>query len=126
MSLRLGEVAGEAAQEGDVLWPVVLAVPGLILVFDVEATVYASDTEHYAARLKRSYDRLITDRLTLQPEAEMNFYTKSAPGRRMASGLSDIDAGLRLRCELSRKLASYVGVSSIIAAAAPLEAGEDA
>jgi copper resistance protein B len=89
-----------------------LGLQGLSLYFfDVEATVYASDMGHYAARLKASYDLLITNRLILQPEAEMNFYTKSDPGRRTGSGLSDIDAGLRLRYELSRKLAPYVGIS---------------
>ena len=89
-----------------------LGIQGLSLYFfDVEATVYASDTGHYAARLKGSYDLLITNRLILQPEAEMNFYTKSDPARRTGSGLSDIDAGLRLRYELSRKLAPYIGVS---------------
>jgi len=89
-----------------------LGVQGLSLYFfDVEATIYASDSGHYAARLKGSYDLLITNRLILQPEAEMNFYTKSDPGRRTGTGLSDIDAGVRLRYELSRKLAPYVGVS---------------
>ncbi len=89
-----------------------LGVQGLSLYFfDVEATVYASDNGHYAARLKGSYDLLITNRLVLQPEAELNFYTKSDPGRRTGTGLSDIDAGLRLRYEFSRKLAPYIGVS---------------
>ena len=81
-------------------------VQGLSLYFfDVEATAYASDSGHYAARLKASYDLLITNRLILQPEAELNFYTKSDRGRGAGSGLSDIDAGLRLRYEVSRKLA---------------------
>ena len=79
--------------------------------FDVEATAYASDTGHYAGRLKASYDLPITNRLILQPEAELNFYTKSDPGRRTGTGLSDIDTGLRLRYEISRKFAPYVGVS---------------
>lgn len=87
-------------------------VQGLsVYFFDLEATAYVSDSGHYAARLKASYDLLITNRLILQPEAELNLYSKSDPGRRTGSGLSDIDAGLRLRYELSRKFAPYVGVS---------------
>ena len=87
-------------------------VQGLsVYFFDVEATGYVSDEGHYAARLKASYDLLLTNRLILQPEAELNFYSKSDPGRGTGSGLSDIDAGLRLRYELSRKFAPYVGVS---------------
>ncbi len=89
-----------------------LGVQGLSLYFfDVEATAYASDDGHYAARLKGSYDLLITNRLILQPEAELNFYTRADPGRRTGTGLSDIDAGLRLRYEFSRKLAPYVGIT---------------
>lgn len=89
-----------------------LGVQGLsVYFFDVEATTYASDGGHYAARLKASYDLLLTNRLILQPETELNFYTRSDPGRRTGSGLSDIDAGLRLRYELSREFAPYVGVS---------------
>ena len=61
--------------------------------------------------MKASYDLLITQRLILQPEVELNLYSKSDPGRGTGSGLSDIDAGLRLRYEITRKLAPYVGVA---------------
>jgi copper resistance protein B len=88
-----------------------LGVQGLSLYFfDIEATAYASDQGHFAARLKASYDLLITNRLILQPEAELNFYSKADPGRSIGSGLSDIDAGVRLRYEISRKFAPYIGV----------------
>jgi copper resistance protein B len=88
-----------------------LGVQGLaIYFFDVEATAYASD-RGVAARLKGSYDLLITQRLILQPEAEVNFYSASDRERGTGSGLSDIDAGLRLRYEISRKFAPYIGVS---------------
>lgn len=89
-------------------------VQGLSLyLFDVEATAYVSDRGRTAARLKGSYDLLITNRLILQPEAELNFYSKSDRACGIGSGLSDIDAGLRLRYELGRKFAPYVGVSYV-------------
>jgi copper resistance protein B len=81
------------------------------LFFDYEATGYLSDSGHAALRLAASYDLLITQRLILQPEAEMNFYSKSDPGRKIGAGLSDIDAGLRLRYEITRKFAPYIGVA---------------
>jgi len=77
--------------------------------FDVEATLYARDADHYAARFVGSYDILLTNRLILQPEIEMNFYTKADPARALDAGLSELDTGLRLRYEISRKLAPYVG-----------------
>jgi copper resistance protein B len=58
-----------------------------------------------------SYDLLITQRLILQPEIEMNFYSKRDPSRAIGSGLSEIDTGLRLRYEISRKFAPYIGVA---------------
>ncbi len=89
-----------------------LGVQGLSLYFfDLEATGYLSDRGRVAARFKSSTDLLITNRLILQPEAELNFYSKADPARVVGSGLSDIDAGLRLRYEISRKFAPYVGVT---------------
>lgn len=79
--------------------------------FDLEATGYMSDQGHLAARIQASYDLLITQRLILQPEAELNFYSKADPGRGVGTGLSDIDAGVRLRYEISRKFAPYLGVA---------------
>jgi copper resistance protein B len=79
--------------------------------FHVSATGYASDTGHFAAKLFASYDLLITQRLILQPEMEINLYSKTDPGRLVGAGFSDLDTGLRLRYEISRKFAPYVGLA---------------
>ncbi|MGE5269619.1 MAG: copper resistance protein B [Thiohalocapsa sp.] len=81
------------------------------LFFQVDAAVYASDQGHFAARLEGSYELLITQRLILQPEVEINLYSKSDPARLVGAGLSDIDTGLRLRYEFTRKFAPYIGVA---------------
>lgn len=78
--------------------------------FQLSATLYASDAGHWAAKLLVSHEALITQRLILEPLAELNAYTKSDPPRNVASGLSDVDAGLRLRYEIRRKVAPYAGV----------------
>ena len=89
-----------------------LGIQGLApLFFDVEATGYVSDRGHFAGRLQASYDLLITQRLILQPEAEINLYSKADPVRLVGAGVSDIDTGLRLRYEFSRKFAPYIGVA---------------
>jgi len=79
--------------------------------FDLEATFYVGEQGRTAARLKAEYELLITQRLILQPEAEANLYGKSDPARRVGSGLSDFDVGLRLRYEIRRELAPYIGVA---------------
>jgi copper resistance protein B len=81
------------------------------LFFELEATAYVSDSGRFAARFQASYDLLLTQRLILQPEAEINLYAKADPGRQVGQGLSDIDAGLRLRYEVTRKVAPYIGVT---------------
>jgi copper resistance protein B len=81
------------------------------LWFDYEATAYLSDGGHAALRLAASYDILLTQRLILQPQIEMNFYSKADRGRGVGAGLADIDTGIRLRYEISRKFAPYIGVA---------------
>ncbi len=79
--------------------------------FDVEATLYLGDASRTAARIKIDYDLLLTQRLILQPKIEANLYGKADPERQLGSGLSDLDAALRLRYEFRREFAPYVGVA---------------
>lgn len=86
-------------------------VQGLALYqFEVQATTYVSG-RGFAARLEGSYDILITNRLILQPQIELNFYTQADPRRQVGAGLSDLDAGLRLRYEIWRKFAPYLAAT---------------
>lgn len=77
--------------------------------FQVAPTLYIRDGGNVAGRLAGSFDVLFTQRLIAQPEAELNFYNKDDPARRIGAGFSDLDAGVRLRYEVSRKFAPYVG-----------------
>lgn len=77
---------------------------------DIEATLYIGDAGRTAARVRASYDLPLTQRLYLTPEAEGNAYGKSDAERNTGSGLSDLRAGLRLRYEITRQFAPYVGV----------------
>jgi len=81
------------------------------LWFEVEATLYAGEQGRTAARIKVERDWLLTQKLVLQPELEANLYGKSDRESGIGSGLSDIDAGLRLRYEIRREVAPYVGVA---------------
>ena len=89
-----------------------LGVEGLApLFFNVEAMGFVRDSGHLAARFEGSYDLLLTNRLILQPQIEINLYSKSDPARLIGAGLSEIDSGLRLRYEIDRKFAPYIGVA---------------
>ncbi|MGE7955268.1 copper resistance protein B [Pseudomonas sp. NPDC089530] len=89
-----------------------LGLQGMALYnFESEATAYLGEGGQSALGLKAEYDILLTNRLILQPTAEVNLYGKNDPQRGIGSGLSDLEAGLRLRYELHRQFAPYVGVT---------------
>jgi copper resistance protein B len=89
---------------------VALGIEGLAPGFlEISATLYASDARHFAGKLVAIYDELLTQRLILQPLAELNLYSRADPARDVAAGLSDLDVGLRLRYEITRKFAPYLG-----------------
>lgn len=79
--------------------------------FEVEATGYLGASGRTAARLRVDYEMLLTQRLILQPETEINLYGNNDPQRRLGSGVSDLQLGLRLRYEIRRQFAPYIGVN---------------
>ena len=78
--------------------------------FEVEATAFLSDNGDLSARLSGYYDQRITQRLILQPRAEVNVAASGDRARGVGGGVSDFDLGLRLRYEIAREFAPYVGV----------------
>jgi copper resistance protein B len=80
-------------------------------MFEVEGAVFLSDKGELLGRLEGYYDQRITQRLILQPRVELNLSAQDAPQIRLGSGLTDAELGLRLRYEISRRFAPYIGVS---------------
>ncbi|PLC01558.1 copper resistance protein CopB [Variovorax sp. RO1] len=79
--------------------------------FETEATAYVGSGGALAARLELRYELLLTQKWILQPKLEANFYGKNDPQRGIGSGLSDMELGLRLRYEMTRQFAPYIGVT---------------
>jgi len=78
--------------------------------FDVEGAVFLSDKGDLSARFEGSYDLRLTQRLILQPRAEANLAAQDVPELGVGAGLTDVELGLRLRYELRREFAPFVGV----------------
>jgi len=78
--------------------------------FDIDTTFYAGEKGRAALRTKVEYELLFTQRLVLMPEFEMNLYSKEDVERGIGSGLATLDLGVRLRYEIRREFAPYVGV----------------
>lgn len=78
--------------------------------FELEGALFLSNKGELLARAEGYYDQRITQRLILQPRAELNFAAQSSRETGIGSGLSDAELGLRLRYDISRQFAPYAGV----------------
>ena len=79
--------------------------------FEVDAAVFVSHTGDVTARLEAEYELLFSQRLVLQPRTEVNVAFQEIEALGIGSGLSSAEVGLRLRYEIRREVAPYVGVS---------------
>jgi copper resistance protein B len=90
----------------------VLGIQGLAPYwFEVDAAGFVSNEGDVSARLEAEYDFLFTQKLILQPRTELNFAVQDVKELGIGSGLSTAELGLRLRYEIVREFAPYVGVS---------------
>lgn len=78
--------------------------------FELDATIYIGNSGRSALSFEAEYELLLSQKLILQPRAELTLYGKDDPDNGLGSGLSDLSMGLRLRYEFSRQFAPYLGV----------------
>ncbi len=89
----------------------VLGVEGLApYFFETKAHVFISETGDVSARFRQEVDLLITQKLILQPQLEINLYAQDVPEQKVGTGLSQAEIGLQARYEFTRKFAPYVSV----------------
>lgn len=92
-------------------WSAVLAVQGLAPgMFEVDLSFYFSDDLDFTAALELEYDIRLTQRLVFQPLAELGFSAQNVPERGLGVGLTDTNLDARLRYEIKRGFAPYVGI----------------
>jgi copper resistance protein B len=78
--------------------------------FETDVAAYVSEDGDVSVRGEFEYDLLLTQRLVLQPRLEINASLDDAPELGIANGLNSTEVGLRLRYEMRREFAPYVGV----------------
>jgi copper resistance protein B len=89
----------------------VAGIQGLLpYTFDLEATMFLSEEGDLSGRLEAEYDLRITQRLLLQPRVEVEFAMQDVPSLQVGSGIGSVTGGLRLRYEIRREIAPYVGI----------------
>lgn len=77
---------------------------------EVDASAFLSEEGDLTARIEAEYELLLTQRLILQPRIEANLAAQDIAEREIGAGLASVDAGLRLRYEIKREFAPYLGV----------------
>lgn len=78
--------------------------------FELDTALFVSEDGDVSARVEAEYELLITQRLVLQPVVEVNVAAQEVEELGIGSGLTDIEAGLRLRYEIMREFAPYIGI----------------
>ena len=77
--------------------------------FKVNAAGFVSNKGEVRARAEVSYDQRITQSLILQPRVEANIAFQDMRAIGVGAGLTDFEAGLRLRYEIEQEIAPYIG-----------------
>jgi len=73
--------------------------------------LFLSDEGDLSARLEAEYEFRLSQRLMLQSRVELNAAFSNDEAIGVGSGLSTVEAGLRLRYEVVREFAPYIGIS---------------
>ncbi|MAD38246.1 MAG: copper resistance protein CopB [Tistrella sp.] len=90
----------------------VFGLQGLVpYMFELDTAAFVSNEGDVSARLEGEYELLITQRLILQPRAEINLAVQEVRELGIGSGVNDVELGLRLRYEFAREFAPYIGVN---------------
>ncbi|MES2521901.1 MAG: copper resistance protein B [Gemmatimonadota bacterium] len=79
--------------------------------FELEPTLLVSNTGDVSLEVESSFDLLLTQRLIVQPRLELNAAVQAVREIGVGSGLNDVEFGARVRYEIRRKFAPYVGLS---------------
>jgi copper resistance protein B len=89
----------------------VLGIQGLARYrFEVDAALFLSDQGDLTARIEAELDQRLTQRLVLQPRTEIGLAAQDIPELGIGAGIDTISLGVRLRYEIVREFAPYIGV----------------
>jgi copper resistance protein B len=89
----------------------VIGIQGLApYLFEIDGAAFLSDRGDLTARFEAEYDQRITQRLILQPRAELNLAAQDVPELGIGAGIDAAELGIRLRYEFAREFAPYIGI----------------
>lgn len=77
--------------------------------FEVEASLFLDVDGKASGAFSAAYDMLLSQSLILEPEVEVGVAFQDVPDWGIAAGVHDLEVGARLRYEVIREFAPYVG-----------------
>jgi len=110
LQLGVGYRRSWGADGGRRHWSLVGGLQGLAPYwFEVDAKLRIEEEAGLGFDLEAEHDLRLTQRLYLQPRLETRLAARAAPGLGQGAGLNHLQLGLRLRYELRREFAPYLG-----------------
>ncbi|MGZ8226503.1 MAG: copper resistance protein B [Methylococcaceae bacterium] len=104
------QIGARRAFEPERTYDAVIGFQGLAPYFiEVDSAAFITDNGNVLGRLNLGYDLLLTQRLILQPRMEINVAASDIKNRGVKSGVTEFEAGMRLRYEIEREFAPYLG-----------------
>ncbi|PPD30180.1 MAG: copper resistance protein [Methylomonas sp.] len=108
------QIGARRAFEPERTYDAVIGFQGLAPYFiEVDSALFVTENGNVLGRLTLGYDMLLTQRLILAPRIELNVAAKDIQNRSVQAGITEFEAGLRLRYEIEREFAPYVGVDYV-------------
>ena len=79
--------------------------------FEVDSAVFFGEDDQINLRFETEYEFMLTQKWVLVPEVEFNWFSEDDDELGIGKGFSDIEAGIRLRYEITRQIAPYIGIN---------------
>jgi len=79
--------------------------------FEIDTALFIEEDDQVNLRLEAEYEIMLTQKWVLAPEIEVNWYSDDDDELGIASGLAELETGIRLRYEITREFAPYIGIN---------------
>ena len=108
------QIGARRAFEPERTFDAVIGFQGLAPYFiEVDSAMFINEKGNVLGRLTLGYEMLLTQRLIFQPRCEINLAAQDIQNRGVKSGVTEFEAGFRLRYEIEREFAPYVGMDYV-------------
>lgn len=104
------QIGARRAFEPERTFDAVIGFQGLAPYFiEVDGAIFINELGNVLGRLSLNYEQLLTQRLILEPRIEINAAARDIENRGVKAGITEFEAGMRLRYEIEREFAPYLG-----------------